>query len=338
MRFMLAVFLALFSSAAAYTVAQPTQSNNPTSSADITLAVKLNKDVVDLYRGGNYKEALPLARRIVEITEKNFSSKDKDLRSAWRNLAEIYVALRRDREAEPFLQRLIDSYEEFAPGDPALVDVLHRMAMVQFALGNDAKTEQAYKRSVEVSEKYAGSDSALLARSLTFLGEFYQLNREPKKAEPLYARALSIREKHSPGSVSPDLGEAIHRYGCTLRKLKREEDARQLNERFFGNPIERKRAQAERTSDGGVLNGKALRLPKPPYPREAREKRAAGIVRVQVIIDETGRVVHACASSGPSVLHQVTERSAYGALFSPTTRDGEPIKVTGVITYSFKLP
>ena len=42
---------------------------------------------------------------------------------------------------------------------------------------------------------------------------------------------------------------------------------------------------------GGVLNGKATSLPKPPYPAAARAVRASGAVSVQVLIDESGRVV-----------------------------------------------
>ena len=39
---------------------------------------------------------------------------------------------------------------------------------------------------------------------------------------------------------------------------------------------------------GGVLNGKATSLPKPPYPPAARAVRASGAVSVQVLIDENG--------------------------------------------------
>ena len=41
---------------------------------------------------------------------------------------------------------------------------------------------------------------------------------------------------------------------------------------------------------GGVLNGKAISLPKPAYPPIARQAHAAGTVVVQVTIDENGNV------------------------------------------------
>src|SRR6185436_5008901 len=49
---------------------------------------------------------------------------------------------------------------------------------------------------------------------------------------------------------------------------------------------------------GGVLNGKAISLPKPAYPPIARQAHASGTVVVQVTIDENGNVISAAAVSG----------------------------------------
>jgi protein TonB len=86
---------------------------------------------------------------------------------------------------------------------------------------------------------------------------------------------------------------------------------------------------------GGVLNGKALSLPKPPYPAIARAARASGTVVVQVLIDENGNVVSAQAVSGHPLLTAVAVAAARQARFSPTKLSGQPVKVTGVIQYNF---
>lgn len=86
---------------------------------------------------------------------------------------------------------------------------------------------------------------------------------------------------------------------------------------------------------GGVLNGKALSLPKPPYPPIAKAAHAAGVVTVQVTIDESGKVISAKAVSGHPLLQQAAVQAAYGARFTPTQLSGQPVKVTGVITYNF---
>lgn len=86
---------------------------------------------------------------------------------------------------------------------------------------------------------------------------------------------------------------------------------------------------------GGVLNGKAISLPKPAYPAIARQAHASGTVVVQVTIDENGSVISAHAVSGHPLLQAVAVAAARGARFSPTKLSGQPVKVTGVITYNF---
>jgi protein TonB len=86
---------------------------------------------------------------------------------------------------------------------------------------------------------------------------------------------------------------------------------------------------------GGVLNGKAISLPKPAYPPIARQAHASGTVVVQVVIDENGGVISAHAVSGHPLLQAVAVAAARGARFSPTKLSGQPVKVTGVITYNF---
>jgi TonB family protein len=86
---------------------------------------------------------------------------------------------------------------------------------------------------------------------------------------------------------------------------------------------------------GGVLNGKAVSLPKPVYPMEAREAGVTGQVTVQILVDENGDVIEARAVSGPSLLQPAAVAAASRAKFSPTKLQGQPVKVTGVLTYNF---
>jgi protein TonB len=95
---------------------------------------------------------------------------------------------------------------------------------------------------------------------------------------------------------------------------------------------------APKTISGGVLNGKARSLPKPAYPPAARAIRASGAVTVQVTIDESGNVISASATGGHPLLRSAAASAARGAKFSPTMLSGQPVKVTGVITYNFVAP
>jgi len=88
---------------------------------------------------------------------------------------------------------------------------------------------------------------------------------------------------------------------------------------------------------GGVLNGTAVNLPAPLYPEAAKRMRTQGVVTVDVILDETGKVVSASASSGPAILREAAIQAALKARFSPTKLSGQPVKVSGVINYKFAL-
>ncbi len=110
-----------------------------------------------------------------------------------------------------------------------------------------------------------------------------------------------------------------------------------------------------RVINGGVLNGKAVSLPKPVYAAEAKEAKAEGAVAVDVEIDEQGTVVSAVSQpydqagkrnedgslAEPREVHpalrQSAETAALGARFSPTLLGGAPVRIKGRIVYSFSV-
>src|SRR4051794_7263904 len=89
------------------------------------------------------------------------------------------------------------------------------------------------------------------------------------------------------------------------------------------------------TVSGGVLNSKAIKLPAPAYPPAARAVEAAGGVSVQVVVDETGKVISATAVSGHPLLRSAAAEAARKAEFKPLLLSGKPVKVGGVLSYNF---
>jgi len=100
-------------------------------------------------------------------------------------------------------------------------------------------------------------------------------------------------------------------------------------------PVEKPKPQIIRKST--LLNGEALSLPKPPYPAIAKQLRIQGPVNVQVVINETGRVISAKAVNGNPALVTAAQQAALQARFSPTMLGDQPVKVSGIITYNFVL-
>ena len=83
--------------------------------------------------------------------------------------------------------------------------------------------------------------------------------------------------------------------------------------------------------NGGMLNGKAIYLPVP----EAPAGDANGVVIVAIVIDEQGSVIEARAVSGPQHLLATAVAAARLARFSPTLLMGEPVRVSGTLSYNF---
>ena len=108
-----------------------------------------------------------------------------------------------------------------------------------------------------------------------------------------------------------------------------------------------------KTINGGVVNGKAISLPKPIYPEAARAAGISGVIAVNVVIDESGAVIEAEAdpydqcgrfdSDGGKreeveadiSLREAAEAAALLARFAPTRLSGQPVQVKGKIVYNF---
>lgn len=88
-------------------------------------------------------------------------------------------------------------------------------------------------------------------------------------------------------------------------------------------------------SDIAVSKGAPVYFPQPPYPDEVREKKISGKVKVQVLIDEKGEIISARAVSGHRLLRPAAEKAAATAKFTPTLKNGTPVKARAVLSYKF---
>jgi TonB family protein len=304
-----------------------------TQSTELAKAHRLNGLVVKLYSEGKYDEALPLAKQALEITEKAVGPSHQLVCNALTNIAELYIAKKEYGEAEGAYRRSLRIQEKIlGPQDPQLSPILKKLAFLHFRKGDYDETETLYRRALTIRENASHPEDVDVAQSLYDLAEFYRIRTDYTKAEPLFERAVKMRMRVlGPSNLSSIV--ARMRYRCILRKT----DPKHEEEKLSSVPV----AVIAHDNNkgvmvmGGVMNGKAVSLPKPPYPEAARSQGVSGTVTVQVQIDETGAVIDACAISGSNLLWQVTEQAAYGARFSPTKLSGQPVRVTGVITYNF---
>lgn len=86
----------------------------------------------------------------------------------------------------------------------------------------------------------------------------------------------------------------------------------------------------------GVLESAITKRVKPAYPDEAKKVRMTGLVSVDIIVDEEGKVISAKASSGPPILGDAAVNAVRQWQFKPTTLTGLPAKVIGTIIVRFE--
>ncbi|MGI9054427.1 MAG: energy transducer TonB, partial [Pyrinomonadaceae bacterium] len=86
-----------------------------------------------------------------------------------------------------------------------------------------------------------------------------------------------------------------------------------------------------------ALSGKAEKLPKPILSPNKKWDGSDGLVNVRITVDETGKVISAKAESGHENLRTASELAARSATFKIAHPEGNPIQITGIITYNFVL-
>lgn len=300
-------------------------------SPELKEAAQLSDSVIKLVNQRKFDEALPLAKRALQIREKLLPHTDPHVTASLHRLGDLYLAKRDYDAARQIFERLLKSLEErFGPTAWNLGATLDRLAIL-YGLDRDVrKAEQMYQRAVAVREKAYGPENVMTAEPLFALAQFYRRQGQFEQALANYKRTLLIY-----GRVSGVDSAEFQRAGTGITCLAYDSENKAFHDEL--NRIREQFAPAGSWSDPtAVLNGRALKLPKPEYPLVAAERRIQGIVIVLVEIDEAGNVISASdMCQGPPYLSEAAVKAAWKSRFSPTKLSGMPVKVKGVIQYRF---
>jgi TonB family protein len=127
----------------------------------------------------------------------------------------------------------------------------------------------------------------------------------------------------------PEITETMGEVERVLRELRRKNQVAVVTMAGSAEP------GTQNSITSGVINGRAVHLVTPTYPNIARSAHAAGTVRVQVLIDLEGNVRAAQAVDGHPLLQAAAVKAARESKFTPTTLEGKPVMVNGIIIYNF---
>ncbi len=155
----------------------------------------LNQRVLQLYEDGRYQEAMPLARRALEIRETTLGESHSLVAENLNNLAGLYQAQGNYNAAEPLFLRSLEILETaLGESHPLIAGSLNNLAELYRDQGNYDAAEPLYRRSLEIWEAALGGSHPLVATSLGNLAELYRDQGNYDAAEPLYLRSLEILE------------------------------------------------------------------------------------------------------------------------------------------------
>lgn len=87
----------------------------------------------------------------------------------------------------------------------------------------------------------------------------------------------------------------------------------------------------------GSLIEYATKRVNPVYPPTARSVRMTGVVRVDVLVNEEGKVVEVKNTNGPGMLQGAALDAIRKWQFKPFVRDGQPVKAAGFVSFNFSL-
>lgn len=97
-------------------------------------------------------------------------------------------------------------------------------------------------------------------------------------------------------------------------------------------------APAEPLAVGGdVRPAKLIASVSPLYPQLAKSQHVSGDVKVDALIDATGRVTTMKVVSGPTLLHQAAMDALHQWKYQPATLDGKPVPMHLTVTLQFRL-
>ena len=171
--------------------------------------------------------------------------------------------------------------------------------------------------------------------------------------------APPVRQNQTAAPMTPAAVRSNNPANTTSAKRSNKEQAREsansasVNAPASAAPSSKQPAEASEKRDGassavasgtdalprdvGSLIDRATQKVNPLYPSTAKNIRVTGVVTVYLVVNENGSVEAVQKTSGPQLLRQAAADAAKRWKFQPVMIDGQPVRVTGFISFNFTL-
>ena len=172
-------------------------------------AEALNQKVMELYKAGRYQEALPLARRVLEIREKARKAEYPDIAASLNNLALLYKTMGAYEQALPLYLRALQITEKaLGPEHPDTATLVNNLAVLYRAMGAYEQALPLYQRALQIRKSPWGRSTPTPPSSITwpgYTGPWAPMSR----LCPCTSGPCKIREK-ALGPEHPDTATSLN--------------------------------------------------------------------------------------------------------------------------------
>lgn len=218
----------------------------------------------------------------------------------------------------------------------------HLAAGLEALQQNDyPKAEKQFRVAAQEAETLGPLPSA---RALTYLGLTLEKQSRYSEAEPLYARALAIREKE-PGPGRPDVATVLEHYARLLANAGRPMEAEEKTARAQSSRArsieekwkEQRPAEVLRVAET-VAAPRLIERADPEYTEDARIVGLQGTVELQMEVWPDGRAHNFRLRRGLGLgLDEQAIEAVRKWRFLPGVRNGEAVVVEALVTVHFRL-
>jgi CHAT domain-containing protein/Flp pilus assembly protein TadD len=172
---------------------------------------ELYKQLTDLYTDRQFKQAVPIAEKLIAITSKK-GDNHPDHKESLVSLTMIYIELQEYAKAEPVCLKLTEiNRSYYGEITDEYLQSLGILGIIYERKGDLNKAETVYKKVAETHSKLLGQSTMEYAIDIDRLADLYVKKEDYTKAEPLYLQSLEVKMKY--------VGDKHLLYGKTANNL-----------------------------------------------------------------------------------------------------------------------
>lgn len=217
---------------------------------------------------------------------------------------------------------------------PVLMPLLEEATAVRGLLARDSYDARRWRDEIADTREQIASAQSVVLSAIVETPEVEEV-AEAAAPPPVVTKEVVLVDEQAAPKEAPSGPEPV--------KSDAERPVKVIGASQTPAPsLEKKEPSPEDTAlneplQAGALNGYAVTNPPPVYPAAARQLRAAGVVRVDIVVDEEGNVAEIKRLQGHTLLQNAARDAIKKWKFKPFTRDGRPVSAMGYINFNFSL-